>query len=68
MYEMLYIKLHTVLHSIAYSSVSGIKNVLYTGIGPTVKKRLLHIGFLIFRVCWIDPQAFSFGPSLADAN
>ena len=41
---------------------------LYTGTGPILINRLLHIGFLIFRVSWIYPQAFSFKPSLADAN
>ena len=39
-----------------------------TGTGPIIRNRLLHIGFLIFRVFWICPQAFSFRPALADAN
>ena len=32
------------------------------------KKPLVTIRFLIVRVFWIYPQAFSFKPSLADAN
>ena len=39
-----------------------------TGTGPIIRNRLLHIGFLIFRKFWIYPQAFSFYPTLADAN
>ena len=39
-----------------------------TGTGPINENRLLHIGFLMFRVFWIFPQAFSIEPSLADAN
>ena len=39
-----------------------------TGTGPIIRNRLLHIVFLIFRVFWIHPQAFSIRPSLADAN
>ena len=39
-----------------------------TGTGPIIRNRLLHIGFLIFQKFWIYPQAFSFYPSLADAN
>ena len=38
------------------------------GTGPIIRNRLLHIGFLIFRVFWTYPQAFSLRPSLADAN
>jgi len=40
----------------------------YTGTGPIIRNRLLHIGFLIFRKLCIYPQAFSFDPTLADAN
>ena len=39
-----------------------------TSTGPIIRNRLLRISFLIFRVFWIDPQALSFRPSLADAN
>jgi len=42
--------------------------ILATGTEPMIRNRLLHIGFLIFRVFWNVPQAFSFRPSLADAN
>ena len=49
-----------------YSDTPGL--CLSTVAGPKVRNRLLHIGFLIFRVFWIYPQAFSFRPSLADAN
>ena len=44
------------------------KQVYTTGTGPIIRNRLLHIGFLIFRVSWIYPQAFSVRPSLGDAN
>ena len=39
-----------------------------TDTGWIIRNRLLHIGFLIFRVFWIYPQAFSFKPFLADAT
>ena len=42
--------------------------MIYTGTGPIIRNRLLHIGFSIFRVFRIYPQAFSFRPSLADAD
>ena len=41
---------------------------LATGTGAIIRNRLLHFGFLIFRVFWIYPQAFSSRPSLADAH
>ena len=43
-------------------------NKTTTATGPIIRNCLLRIGFLIFRVFWIHPQAFSFRPSLADAN
>ena len=38
------------------------------GYRTDIRNRLLHIGFLFLRFFWIYPQAFSFRPSLADAN
>ena len=39
-----------------------------TGTELIIRNRLLHFGFLIFRVFRIYPQEFSFKPYLADAN
>ena len=46
-------------------------SVILTGYGYRTENKkplVTYIGFLIFRVFWIYPQAFSFKPSLADAN
>ena len=46
----------------------GFRAYYSTGTGPIIRNRLLKIGFLIFRKFRFYPQAFSFYPTLADAN